>query len=477
MDAAELITGMSNNPSSSAITGTQASALSRRDYDEPQDCEDEDMVIPPRAPSRLALRQALQSKKEGVTSGEGPRRPQLRRSAELGRHRHSYSSYDSEAEDTPYSSSDSGDEDGHESDTSDSSVEDDFIFDAVFGAKPAQAPVISEPEAAPPPPPSPPAPVYQPSPLSPVSSHDCQPPDRPHIIPRHNYQHHGLSRSSLHYQKWFWAIRQEEWEEWEAQVEEAQAAATAYDGITVPPKPSPRGPPRDRMIVPEPPPSYSRFHAADPNASIYPRAGDLSDLPHGQSVHLDRWFCFFPLYKVHKKLFFYDMQHRAKHRFSPDPMDSPPSEDDLTLVGDSSNEVEIEEDESLDDLIQVDLGGGHTRPKPKPNPRPWETNWILRWEKFAEILRQEAFARAAVFEPATVATPVDGAGRPLAKFYFEEADEDSDGSTTDPDSDEDDYGVLMSNPIFTRPLGFGFGSISRDMHDFDTRQESTLICT
>ncbi|KZT24868.1 hypothetical protein NEOLEDRAFT_1178946 [Neolentinus lepideus HHB14362 ss-1] len=468
MDSAELITDMSNIPS--ANTGTQASTRLQDALNEPHDFH-ESMDIPPRSPSRLGLRQSLQSRKEGAASGAGPQRPPLqRRSAELGRHRHGYSPYDSEGEDTLCSSSDSGDEDDHDSDTSDSSAEDDFIYDAFFVVKPSRISITPAPENIPPSPPSPPPPVYQPSPLA---SHNRQPLDCSQIISRHNYQHHGLSRSSLHYQKWFWHVRHEEWQEWEAQIEEAQASATAYDGIAAQPRPPQRGPPRDRVMVSEaPPPSYSRFHSADPNAPIYPRAGDLSDLRHGQSVHLDRWFCFFPLYKVQKKLFLHDMECRAKDRSSSNPMDSPVdspvSEDDLTLVGDSSNE--IEEDESLDDLIEVDLGGARPRPNCKPNPRRWETNWVLRWEKFAEILRDEAFARTAMLGQSTP-MPAGDAIRP-AKFYFEEADEDSDGT----DSDDDDYGVLMSNPIFTRPLGFSFHSISHDIHSFDARREATLIC-
>ncbi|EPQ52366.1 hypothetical protein GLOTRDRAFT_132479 [Gloeophyllum trabeum ATCC 11539] len=492
MDATEFCqhvdTDMTGTQSGTSLHGVSQPRLHDL-HDFKAHVNDEVMDIPPRSPSRLGVRQSPQSpqsRKEAAVNRSGPYRPTLqRRNSEIGRDRHSYTRiYESTESDTDTSfcsTSDSDFDQEDDSDTSDSSADDEFIFDAFFTPKPIRA-------STPPPeehlPTLPPAAVYQPSPLSP---HGREPHTRMATThPRHAYPHRGMSRSSLMYTKYFWQTRHEEWQEWEAQVEESQAAAGAYDGIAVPPKAPPRGPPRNGATFFEPPQtSYHRFLAADPNSPIYPRAGDLSDLRSGHSVHLDRWFCFFPLYKIHQKLFRHDMEHRVKGTSSGS--NSPQPDDDasdVTLVADMSNENNsgIAEDESLDDLINVGLGSP-VRPKPtaKRNSRPWETNWVLRWEKFAEILRDEAMAKAAaiaVERRPRATTPDDvHAVKSTGKFYFEEADEESDG-TDGTESDEDDYGVLMSNPMFTRPLGFGFHSFTHDIfaRSAPLEVQANLIC-
>lgn len=59
----------------------------------------------------------------------------------------------------------------------------------------------------------------------------------PMPIHHHNHRpmfpHHGLSRSALQHQKWLWNTRYDEWMQWRADVDSAEAAEMgAYGGIT-----------------------------------------------------------------------------------------------------------------------------------------------------------------------------------------------------------------------------------------------------
>jgi hypothetical protein len=47
------------------------------------------------------------------------------------------------------------------------------------------------------------------------------------------FSNHGLSKSSLMHQKWFWSTRYDEWVMWEARIAQANAATEAYGGMAI----------------------------------------------------------------------------------------------------------------------------------------------------------------------------------------------------------------------------------------------------
>lgn len=79
-----------------------------------------------------------------------------------------------------------------------------------------------------------------PSPLSHVNpdpdlahSDTLLPPLQPQ---RHIYTHRGHSRTALHYRKWFWALREEDWERYAEWVEECRSRQEAYTAMSLSPE-------------------------------------------------------------------------------------------------------------------------------------------------------------------------------------------------------------------------------------------------
>ncbi|KIK68596.1 hypothetical protein GYMLUDRAFT_726054 [Collybiopsis luxurians FD-317 M1] len=56
--------------------------------------------------------------------------------------------------------------------------------------------------------------------------------------PRHLYTHRGHSRHALHYRKWFWALREDNWTRYTEWVEAYQSQQEAYTGVLVSPDPN-----------------------------------------------------------------------------------------------------------------------------------------------------------------------------------------------------------------------------------------------
>ncbi|KAJ3817641.1 hypothetical protein F5880DRAFT_1511614 [Lentinula raphanica] len=77
-------------------------------------------------------------------------------------------------------------------------------------------------------------------PFDPATSSQSQPPPefilRPNFQPqRHLYFDRGYSRHALHYRKWFWALREEDWARYTVWLEDCQAQQEAYTGMSTSP--------------------------------------------------------------------------------------------------------------------------------------------------------------------------------------------------------------------------------------------------
>ncbi|KAI5893190.1 uncharacterized protein SCHCODRAFT_02247103 [Schizophyllum commune H4-8] len=118
---------------------------------------------------------------------------------------------------------------------------------------------------------------------------------------RHCYRHHGFSRQAFMHLKWFWAVRQEEWEEYTNNVRDAKAyggvESDSEDCIRAPWSRSPRP-----SIIEEP---------SAPPLTIHPRRGDLSALRDPYAAHIDRCFVSLPLWTMNKTLWMFDV-HTAR---------------------------------------------------------------------------------------------------------------------------------------------------------------------
>ncbi|KAI0266128.1 hypothetical protein BC834DRAFT_875609 [Gloeopeniophorella convolvens] len=133
--------------------------------------------------------------------------------------------------------------------------------------------------------------------------------------PRPMLPHHGLSRSALQHQKWLWHTRYDEWMQWQAEVETAEAEASVYGGIV-----AVEPPPTRRTRFPSPSPSEPEqtpvSKKVEVNDKIFPRTGDLMALHDPQVARLDQTFCNFPLWTIQKVLFVCSMDAAAREKTS-----------------------------------------------------------------------------------------------------------------------------------------------------------------
>ncbi|KAG1763724.1 hypothetical protein EDD22DRAFT_846305 [Suillus occidentalis] len=216
----------------------------------------------------------------------------------------------------------------------------------------------------------------------------------------------------------------------------------------------------------------SREIAQDLNAPIYPRVGDISALRDPYSANVDRCFFRFPLWTIHKTLYVFDMHQRAVH--ISDQMQGSVSsgslqsstgsttcgDEDVTLVADDEPFLEKQ---TLDDGSHQECLPPET---PKRSPpcaweaiRAWELNWYARWELLIGLVqRDQALRKVAPLSPSP--TPSSFSDEDLSPpkkllepftpkaptpiFHF--AGEDGEGDNGD---EEDDYGALVSNPIYS----------------------------
>jgi len=190
------------------------------------------------------------------------------------------------------------------------------------------------------------------------------------------FPHHGLSRSALQHQKWLWNTRYDEWMQWRAEVEAAEAEMGPYGGISS--ADSIAMPPSRRSRAPSPMPPAAEHPPVDKkaelNEKIFPRTGDIMALHDPQVARLDQTFCNYPLWTIQKVLFVCSMDtaargmppaRRVDHHSDNQVIDAPPS---TTKGQDDEERVPhgLPMSESSTILLLTKLS--------------WEQSWHTRWE-------------------------------------------------------------------------------------------------
>ena len=397
--------------------------------------------IPPRPQSRIGFRR---NKLSRTRSRQQQDRPSHHVHETAGATATSSSGADSD-EDTP--DSDSSDEWSTDSDTSDTTLSSDLRPCSTF---PPTSPPILVPDAFPDQ--GPPnltiqtdLPVRPPSPLRPM------------------FPHHGLSRSALQHQKWLWNTRYDEWMQWRAEVETAEAEIGPYGGILNAAAIEPPSLRRPRIPSPMPPESPVGTKA-ELNEKIFPRTGDITALHDPQVARLDQTFCNYPLCTIQKVLFVCCMDTAARRR-SPLARDSGnvnnhSGSHDANPRPSMTNGIEGEER-----ALTLDGPSAPESALSLMTKLSSEQSWHTRWEVLAALVKmteQTVLARGPTTIPPTVTTPI---GLPVVtrsladvdessneqvqrRFFFAEEPGVNDGCESDDDEEEDDYGEIVLNPRF-----------------------------
>jgi hypothetical protein len=280
------------------------------------------------------------------------------------------------------------------------------------------------------------------------------------------YPHHGLSRSALQHQKWLWNTRYDEWMQWQAEVESAEAEMRAYGGIS---NTAAIEPPPLRRYRPSSPgplePEYAPVGTSmQINEKIFPRTGDITALHDPHVARLDQTFCNYPLWTIQKVLFVCNMdiatRRKCLHGRDPEKVVHG-SNNTATDVPPSPKNGADEEDCPL---VSHDLPTAES-PIPILSKLSCEQTWHTRWEVLTELVRmteRALLARGPTAISATVTTPIglpvvarrlidvteDSNIKVPGRFFFADPEELEGGSGTesDDDEDEDDYGEIILNP-------------------------------
>lgn len=328
---------------------------------------------------------------------------------------------------------------------------------------------------------------------------------------RHMYENHGHSRHSLLHLKYFWGVRQDEWEDYAAGLNESKA----YGGISIlagtAGSPSIRFPSIPRRTVPH----HQLKPLQLPPMTVHPRRGDIAALRDPYCVHMDRCFVSLSMWTMGKTLWMFDMHMAVEGRIRAQMLAANCTdakvlaEEDLeesegeslaaslsTGFSDDSDMTLVESESESADMAHVNDGKGQnpnadsmttssssylrlsassstsspglkfkTRP-PYSNPiscesssRPlWETNWYKRWELLIELVRLDSqHARMRSNSQGLSSTSVSclsSIDRPKSPRFFILDDEQDMEETWDDvlqvnadDEDEDDV-MIVSNPLF-----------------------------
>ncbi|KAH9962298.1 hypothetical protein BGW80DRAFT_1255661 [Lactifluus volemus] len=295
-------------------------------------------------------------------------------------------------------------------------------------------------------------------------------PMHPHPPLRPLYPHHGLSRSALQHQKWLWNTRYDEWMQWQAEVESAEAEMGAYGGISNTPAIEPPPLRRYRASSPVPPelePGYAPVGTkVQINEKIFPRTGDITALHDPQVARQDQTFCNYPLWTIQKVLFVCNMDTAARRKY-PHGRDSDHGNDGKAAGAPRSAKPGAHEEDH--GSVSHGLGTSES-PIPILTKLSWEQSWHTRWEVLTELVRlteRALLARGPTAISATVRTPI---GLPVVARRLTDVTEDSDThiptrfffadpeelegngggieSYDDDEEEEDDYGEIILNPRF-----------------------------
>jgi len=276
------------------------------------------------------------------------------------------------------------------------------------------------------------------------------------------FPHHGLSRSALQHQKWLWNTRYDEWMQWRAEVDAAEAEMGPYGGISS--ADAIAMPPSRRSRTPSPMPPEAELppvgKKAELNEKIFPRTGDITALHDPQVARLDQTFCNYPLCTIQKVLFVCSMDTAARgkpparridYRSDNQDIDAPPS----TTKG-WDDEERVPHDLATSESSTISL----------LTKLSWEQSWHTRWEVLTALVKmteRSILAQGPTAIPATVTTPIGlpVVARSLAdviegsdtasprRFFFVGPEEPGVGDDSESDEDdEDDYGEIVLNPRF-----------------------------
>ena len=306
--------------------------------------------------------------------------------------------------------------------------------------------------------------------------------------------HHGHSRSALQHLKWVWSLRYEEWMQYHLQLERI-AQASAYGGIV-------------DVAIPEPPSSRSRSTSptkpavrsaekgrVEMNPNIFPRTGDLSSLHDPEAAMIDRAFCHYPLYTIQKVLFVHGMDTRASRSsrwdhsddssencasLFEDPLPQSPPRPCVAISSGDLDETPIEDWDSANTSFYMsaeEMKNSKLIPLTEfcRERRAREDSWQGRWEVLTELVNSQLEDELISmeqhsgerFKSTTVTTSVGlpVVVRPLehvpstepkidvqrpkspAKFFLGDLENEIDW---DDDDDDETYGLIMANPMFTR---------------------------
>jgi hypothetical protein len=254
-------------------------------------------------------------------------------------------------------------------------------------------------------------------------------------------------------------------------MEEAESISHAYGGMALLPGTCPALN-RDRWSTSRETPTPSPC-PSPVNSRIFPRLGDISALRDPYSVDIDRCFCHFPLWTVHKTLYMFDMHHRSTSpdrttpKITADHSDflsnhaatvtpgqgdkvSGSTECNVTLVssafsgGSVTHQKYLEVDDDTH-KSEEDNNVFHTW----DGVRAWEMSWYARWELLIELVKNDESKRNALEYVGT------SSREPPPMFFFagENGEED--------DDDYDDYGTIVSNPVFGRHVQAGLGKVQK----------------
>ena len=400
--------------------------------------------LPPRPQSRIGFRRNKLYRSRSRQQQDRPSHHVQETASATASSRHSPDSDEDTAD------SDTSDEWSTDSDTSDTTLSNDLRLCSTF---PPTSPPILVPDAFP-------------DQDLPNLTIQTDLPVHPPSPPRPMFPHHGLSRSALQHQKWLWNSRYDEWMQWRAEVETAEAEIGPYGGISNAAVIEP--PPLRRSRVPSPmlpEAENSPVTKAELNEKIFPRTGDITALHDPQVARLDQTFCNYPLCTIQKVLFVCCMDTAARRK-SPLAQDSGNdnnfSDQDTDASPSATNVTEGEE--------RALAPHGPSAPEsalPLLTKLGWEQSWHTRWEVLDGLVRmteQAVLARGPATVPATVTTPIGlpVVARSLAdvdecsneqvqrRFFFAGSEEpgDNDGCESDDDDEDDDYGEVILNPRF-----------------------------
>ncbi|KAF4583562.1 hypothetical protein EYR38_002315 [Pleurotus pulmonarius] len=139
-----------------------------------------------------------------------------------------------------------------------------------------------------------------PSPLSPCYLVEPYPsrPKSP-ILPRHDHRHHGRSHNALLHFKWFWSMREEQWQDQDLEAQEADKLSRSSTTRQSLPSLTKTSFQKSKKLK-----QASRFSPL----SIHPRRGDILALRDPYCALVDRCFAELPMWTMAKTLWMFDLQ-------------------------------------------------------------------------------------------------------------------------------------------------------------------------